>query len=325
MGARTVPPLAAFLFSAVVFFAFSGAAHSQEDDAPGYVALGDSLAFGVGANNPAAEGYVGLTEFSLEQTQRYVETGLDVINVSVPGATSAEVLQPDDQLDKAIEEIATREDDDTEGNEVELISIDIGSNDLLALAEADSPCSTDAASQECIDSLSQMLRTLQENVITILSRLREAAPTAHIYIIGMYNPYSGTDNPLDIIANVGVQQVNGVVSAVAADEMLQVRYVSVFELFEGRGTQWIASDGIHPNNDGYRAMAEALLAAIQGRPVSLPTDLVDTPTPKGSATPDPGSDSDGGVDSTLFWIGLAAAFMGGALISSVYFGVRGRR
>lgn len=322
MGARLLPPLAAFLFLGL---AFGGpkAAHAQE--APAYLALGDSLAFGLGATNPAAEGYVGLVAFALQQSDRYAESGLEVVNVSAPGATSADVLEPDGQLDQALAEIAERAEDDTGGNEVDIISIDVGGNDLLALQEADSPCVDSTSSESCQDALGRTLSGLQDNLTTILTELRDAAPEAPIFVIGLYNPYSGTDDTRELIGNIGVQQVNGVTSAVAADETLGVEFVDVFELFEGRGAQWIASDGIHPNDDGYRVLAEALLAAVQGRPVVLPSDLGASPT-AASVTPASGdSDSGGDVDVLVLMILLPLAFVGGVVLSTVYFVARGRR
>ena len=58
-ASRLLPPLAAFFsLPPSPLAARRQRAHAAET--PAYIALGDSLAFGVGAANPAAEGYVAL-------------------------------------------------------------------------------------------------------------------------------------------------------------------------------------------------------------------------------------------------------------------------
>jgi hypothetical protein len=95
-------------------------------------------------------------------------------------------------------------------------------------------------------------------------------------------------------------------------------------VFEGRARQWIASDGIHPNNDGYRVMAEALLAAIEGRSPVLPSDLAALP-PAPTAAVGSVSSGDSGVNALVPEVGIPAAFAAGLLLSAAYFAVRGRR
>jgi lysophospholipase L1-like esterase len=314
MPCRLLPPLAAFLFLAAVALASATAVRAQQQ--PAYLALGDSLAFGVGADNPAEQGYVGLTAANL-RLGKYSGTGLDLVNLSASGATSADLLQPGGQLDRAISEIQRR-------GGVDIISVDIGANDLLALAESSSPCFQSAASKACQDVLGQTLAGLQSNLSSVLRRLREAAPNAQLYVLDIYNPYSGTNDPRAIVASVGVQQVNGVIAAAAADPSLGAKFVSIHDVFEGRARQWIASDGIHPNNDGYRVMAEALLAAIEGRSPVLPSDLAALPTASAGAGSSVSS-GDSGVNALVPELGIPAAFAAGLLLSAAYFVVRGRR
>ncbi len=313
MPSRLLPPLAAFLFVASVALASATAVRAQQR--PAYLALGDSLAFGVGADNPAEQGYVGLTAANL-RLSKYSGTGLDLVNLSAPGATSADLLQPGGQLDRALTEIQSR-------GGVDIISIDIGANDLLALVESNSPCFQSTGSKACLDALGQALAGLQSNLSSVLRRLREAAPNGQVYVLDIYNPYFGTNDPRAIVASVAVQQLDGVIAAAAADPTLGATFVSIHDVFEGRARQWIASDGIHPNNDGYRVMAEALLAAIEGRSPVLPSDLAALPTAAfGAGSSVSGGDS--GVSALVLEVGIPAAFAAGLLLSATYFVVRGR-
>jgi lysophospholipase L1-like esterase len=311
MKSWLLPPVAAFLFLASAVLPYT--VRAQEP--PEYIALGDSLAFGVGADSPSTQGYVALTADAL-RAERNSGTGLDLKNVSVPGATSADILRQGDQVDQAIAEIGAR-------GGAEIISIDIGANDLLALAGNSSPCLDKPSGQACQDALGDTLATLQTNLTTTLHRLRAAAPQAKIYALDLYNPYSGSGDSRELIADVGVQQINGVITASARDPEVDVTLVSIHDVFEGRAKQWIASDGIHPNNDGYRVLAEGLTAAIEERPAVLPSDLAPP-----STTLAPGAraeDGDGGVNELVPEVGIPAAFVAGAVLSAAYFVVRGKR
>lgn len=318
MAIRNLPPLAALLFLAASVGLLAGPVNAQPASSPLYVALGDSLAFGVGAASPQDDGYVALAADALRGGDRFGGGGLDVLNLSSPGARTADLLEPGDQVDKAIAEIMARAEDQVPGNEVELISINAGANDLLALADSGAPCTQNAGSEACRDSLTGTLTAVQENLLEVLRRLREAAPGADIYVMDLYNPYSGSGEEFEILASVGVQQLNGVIGVAAANEEFRATLVPVFELFQGRSRQWIAQDGIHPNNDGYRVLAEALLAAIQQRPAVVPEDLRALPTEAPAVTVVEG----GGIEPIVFWIALPVVFLAGAALSTAYFVMR---
>jgi lysophospholipase L1-like esterase len=323
VGKLLLPPLAAFLFFGALI---APAASVNAAQTPSYMALGDSLAFGVGADNPAIGGYVALTAQALRKSDAFRERGLEMINLSAPGATSADLLLAGGQVDRAKDQIEKRGQEAGPG--IEVISVGIGGNDLLALAASDSPCLRDTASDPCRKLIADMLSSLQRNLRDTLSRLRHAAPDAKIYVMDLYNPYSGTGDPRELIANVAVQQVNGVISAVTLDPDLDARLLQVYDLFKGHGKQWIAGDGIHPNNDGHRVLSEALLASVEERAVSLPADLAALPAESLPAD-DPGAAALAAKSSSndtllVLAIALPIAFLAGALLSATYFFARGR-
>jgi len=298
-------------------------------ETPAYIAMGDSIAFGVGATNPSTMGYVGLTFEALRTSERYRDRGLTLVNLSVPGNTSADLLIPAGQLESAIAEIERRQGDATAADDnVEIITVNIGGNDLLSLLDPDSPCFTDAGADPCIEHFGEVLSGLQRNLEEVLQSLRDAAPSASIIVLDLYNPYSGTQDPREVIADLGVGQVNGVVAAAAANPDLKIETASVFQLFQGRGNQWIAADGLHPNAAGHSVIAEVALAAIQGRPVAIPDDLLLEPPGPVANLPgqDPSQFSADGDDVPLivFAIAIPLMFVAGAVLSAAYFIARGR-
>ncbi len=283
---------------------------------PTYLALGDSIAFGVGASDPSQGGYVALVYKALRASQRYRDQNLELVNLSLPGATSADLVAPGGQLEEALDEIEQR------GEAVQIITLDIGGNDLLTLANRGSPCLSDTDTEECRRAVRRVLGDLQANLTEALRRLREAAPGATIVIVDLYNPYSGTGDPRETIAELGVGQINGVIGAAADDPVLNVRLASVFQLFSGRGPFWIAPDGIHPNDSGHAVIAEVVLATIDGREPQIPAELL-TGQPSPAATPGSG-DGGSGVPMGALLVAVVLSFAAGAAVSGAYFWARGR-
>ena len=330
-----LPLLAAFLSMALL-----GQASAKET--PAYIALGDSLAFGVGASDPAHKGYVGLTFDALRRSNRYLERGLTLLNLGVPGATSSDLLLPGGQMEQAIAEIKERQADTTSADDnVEIISVNIGGNDLLALGSGDSPCISEPAGDACQERFNTMLATLEDNLSEVVQRLREAAPLADIVIVDLYNPFSGTGAPLELVADLAVQQVNGVLRKVAEQPQFEAKLADLQPLFQGRSSQLIAADNLHPNDSGYALIAEALLAAIEERAVVLPEGLNTTPSTGGSPPPQelppeatsaaaaaafsPPSGSGRSNVGLLLTFVIPASLLGLAVIGGAYVLARGRR
>jgi len=328
MGKPLLPPLAAFLFFALFFSAGTPPQPAHAAETPAYVAIGDSLAFGVGAPEPLTQGYVGLVHGALQTSERYRDRGLQLVNLAVPGATTADLLIPGGQLDSALKEIRTRQEDTTSADDnVEIISIDIGGNDLLSLATPSSPCFDNVGGDACIEQFGQVLSSVGKDLREVLRRLREAAPDAGIYLLDLYNPFSGTGDARETVADLAVQNLNGVIGALGADKDLKVHMASIFQLFRGRGLQWIAADGIHPNENGHRVIGEVLLATIDSRAPQIPAELLaQTPAPAASPAgdlPKVGSGDDSGP-GWIVWVLLPVAFAAGTILAGAYFWARGR-
>ena len=329
MGFRLMPLLAAFL-SLALLAPNSQTRQARAQEAPVYLALGDSLAVGVGASNPSTLGYVARAYGSLRTSERYGQSGLEVINLSVAGATSSDLVAAGGQLDLAIDEIASRSGNGTAGDEVEIISVDIGGNDLLSLVAPGSPCLESASVEPCRAAFGDVLSAIQNNLADALARLRVTAPEAIIVVVDLYNPYSGTGDLREAIAELGVGQANGVISAVTADPNLRLRTVAIGQLFSGRGGQWVAPDGIHPNDNGHAVIAEAVLAAVDSREPAIPDDLLSVspgataPAMDTSAEEDASTNGDG-VPTGLFAGAITVAFLAGIAVSGAYFVASGRR
>lgn len=157
---------------------------------PLYLALGDSVAVGVGAQPPATEGYVPeLHELLAAEVPcgegQTLGCRLDLLNIAVPGATTNTLLTG--QLPRAVTLIAQRRATATPTDDVRLITLDIGGSD--AFGPIIQACSGDPQASGCATTISTVLGVVSTNYRTILSELREAAgPEATIGVMTYYNP-----------------------------------------------------------------------------------------------------------------------------------------
>lgn len=233
-----------------------------------YIALGDSLSAGVGATDPTATAFVPLVHESLGP-------GYELLNLGHSGDTSQKLLDHG-HLEQAVNEITRRHSDSDPNNDVKLVTLEIGGNDLLALnisLVVSGTCpDLQAALQkrECREPLSQAVQRFEPNLSTILARLREADPQVPIVLMTLYNPASGRLSILSQLAELVLEGqsntpfpegINDIIRTEGQEE--GVILVDLYPLFEGKASELISQDSIHPNDEGYRVMAEAVIHAIE--------------------------------------------------------------
>ena len=285
---------------------------------PLYLALGDSLAAGVGASEPAQTGYVSLVFDALqtEPASPYSGDKLTLLNLGDPGETTTSMLASGGQMEKALAEIESRSDDGVTGNEVAVITIDIGANDFIPLVQGDSPCLPNPLAKACQEAAASALTTFRSNLTDIMRQLRTAAgPEVEIVALGLYNPLSGTGGSFDAVGDAAVELFNNTVAEAVAEPDIQARLADIFILFDGRGPELthIAElpPDVHPNDSGHYLMAQAVVSAL-----GLPPDAVATPLsgapPAAALTPTPTvralpvADSDGDNDTPwVLYVGPA--------------------
>jgi acyl-CoA thioesterase-1 len=290
-------------------------------DSPLYLALGDSLAAGVGATEPAQTGYVNLVFDALrtEPTSTYREDDLTLLNLGDPGETTTSMLTGGGQFEKALAEIDRRRDDGIDGNEVAIITIDIGANDFIPLIQAGSPCLPNFLAKSCLEAATSALDTFRSNFGDMMRRLRaDAGPEAEIVALGLYNPLSGTGGPFDTVGDAALALFNDTVAEVVAEPDIQARLADVFPLFRDRGAELTHAieipPDVHPNDSGHYLMAQAVVTTL-----GLPADAVATPpsgapaavpavspSPTVAALPSAGGEGDDGTPWALY-IGLVVA------------------
>lgn len=275
---RFLLPVSAFLLFAAacsssgqtVGVNYEGPAEGGDGEAearpPVYIALGDSLSEGVGAGDESYA-FVSLVAEGI---------GEDVVlrNLGHSGDTS-ENLFVHGHLEAATTEIRYRNGDDDPGNDVRLVTLEIGGNDLLRLyygLVVRGVCPTvkeSLAKPQCVDALTVTLELFEANLRAALGQLLEADPELNLLVMTIYNPFSGGFEDVDRLAVLALEGdvapfeegLNDIIRRVAAER--GVTLVDWYPLFVGKANEYIYSDLIHPNDEGYRVMADAVLAAAR--------------------------------------------------------------
>jgi lysophospholipase L1-like esterase len=253
-----------FVIVVVLFAAVFGAtvpAYATSPEGPVYLALGDSYAFGFGTPREDKLGYVPV----LSRWAHAIDCGeaspeacplLELVNLGVPGATSTTLIAS--QLPAALELVADRNTDGDSENDVVLITVTIGGNDLFSPVIGN--CSA-GATPACVQTIQTLFTTYVANLGVTLGSLRSVAgPDAEIVITTYDNPLGGchlaaleplADAVLEGGAGVPVG-FNDLVRAVAAATNVEV--ADTFGQLDP--DDWVGgTDCTHPDTSGYHRIA----------------------------------------------------------------------
>jgi lysophospholipase L1-like esterase len=244
-----------------------------------YLALGDSLAAGYQpeTGDDKNGGYVGAVLAGLRSANPGHE--ITAVNLGCSGETTQTLVHGGlctyphgSQLEQALAQLRVKDEPP-----VEVITIDIGANDVIACISpsgVDGGCAA-ARITEASDSLADML-----------SQLRTAAPQAKMVVLDYYNPFlaawllGSRGEQVAKQSTTSLDSLNSAIAAVAAAHGAEVAKVSGafstndFTVASGGGAPtnvqqvcdltWMCSRAdIHANDAGYKVLADAVLAELR--------------------------------------------------------------
>ncbi|NGP44257.1 hypothetical protein G4V62_04555 [Bacillaceae bacterium SIJ1] len=204
------------------------------------VAIGDSLTKGVG-DHLKRGGYLYYVEQALRNEEIYSD--INVINLGVTGLRSDELLvrldeEPyTDELPKA-----------------DHIYITIGGNDLVRIF-------SDNLTSLTLAPFLLEKDTFGERIQEIVEKTRALNPEAHIFLIGLYNPFSKSFSD--------IEEMNTIVSKwdeenqFVAQQFQNVTFIPIRDLFLDSEDNLLSADYFHPNTLGYKKMASRIYDYIQ--------------------------------------------------------------
>lgn len=228
----------------------------KEDETINYVALGDSLTEGVGDATDQG-GFVPL--LAKEIGNHYTYKILSH-NYGHAGDTSTQIyakMQKED-IQQAIKNAG-------------FITLTVGGNDVMKVMRDNASHLSKLEEKD----FEQPRKDYQKELEKIFENIRQLNPKAHIYVLGIYNPFYLNFPEIKALQNI-IDDWN-----YATDEKVQVQkgvsFVAINDLlYKGiDGKKGIVqsevksnnllytADSFHPNNTGYQIMADAVFKEYQ--------------------------------------------------------------
>ncbi|MER2119356.1 MAG: SGNH/GDSL hydrolase family protein [Solibacillus sp.] len=228
-----------------------------------YIALGDSLAAG---QTPYSQIDAGYTDFIALQLERHGKLGYFSKELTFPGYRVGNVIETI-QSEKAAPLLS----------EATLITLSAGANNLLPLITHNPLQGTIAFSQLNANFALNEVRTQMGE---LLSLINAKAPKATVYVLGYYLPYASVHKEQAEGAVEAVQLLNTILKQ--ETEAAGYRFVDVYEAFDQQRTTYLPNVAdVHPNQLGYRIMANEMLKSYSGNEtLILPIDAMPAPNPK---------------------------------------------
>jgi lysophospholipase L1-like esterase len=228
-----------FLFPISSFAAPAKGQHSS------LVALGDSITFGynLGENNDAPSKYA----FPYLIGDYFNK---DVENLGVPGWTSDDLLQA---LKTPTFQTAIKK--------AKIITLDIGSNDILKLAsqfgllDPENAQNPIVLTPEQIQAFDQATQKFSKNLPTILQTIKQTSPSAKIVLYNLYNPFPSALTYLHPLSESMIQASNEIIDKNANKFHLPV--ADAHTAFDEKQSTLVrlAQNDIHPTIEGQQVLA----------------------------------------------------------------------
>ncbi|MDD4773607.1 MAG: GDSL-type esterase/lipase family protein [Eubacteriales bacterium] len=232
-----------------------------------YVALGDSIAYGYGLQAAETECYTNIIA---------AEAGISAVNYTnyaVNGMTSSGLLN-------ALNNISPGSEAYTRLKDASLITVSIGSNDLLSKLSGvlrTLPDGADAASLAAIEATLTSEQKLAEfdagvesyrtNLPLIYAQLRTFNPSSQIIMTGFYNPYHGLilgAFDFGALSDEYITRMNDILHDGRAD--MDYAIAAIYDAINAPGMTNVnpetSNADPHPNAPGHAAIARAVLAVL---------------------------------------------------------------
>ncbi|MCP3031009.1 GDSL-type esterase/lipase family protein [Halobacillus sp. A1] len=205
------------------------------------VSIGDSLTQGVGDGTDNG-GYVGILEDTINENDEAADFTID--NFGKRGDRTDQLL---DRMESAEMSSAIREAD--------LVLITIGANNVVEVIENN-------FTSLSYDHFAPAREEYREELEEILSNVESLNPNASIYLIGLYNPFNQYFDNIPALTQI-MNEWNSV-SENVVQEHPNASFIPINDVFEENEDELLwEEDHFHPNEKGYKRMAERILENIR--------------------------------------------------------------
>lgn len=197
------------------------------------LALGDSLAFGIGD-----EGNLGFLKRYEGLLKKEKNQEVESINLSIPGYKSDQLLQ-----------LLISQENNEEIKAADIIIISIGGNDIKNIEY------TDEISTEIV--YREALKKYKVNLESSIKEIRKLNPNTQLAIVGLYDPYKKEEPEKTRF----LLEWNFETRLIVNNDFKMV-YIPTYEKFEYHLKEYLSEDNFHPNGQGYQIIAEELFAIL---------------------------------------------------------------
>lgn len=234
-----------------------------------YIAIGDSVTFGIGASQPRRDGFPAVLDNLLATASPPIsETRV----FAVPGQTATGFLEA--RLDDVLVAV------DEFGDRVELVTIGLGANELLQIRR-EPACVADPSGDTCASAVMSATTEAAGALDTVVDSVQQALAVnesdARILLLAYYNPDVAPIAVATIVGADGVVACDPTDAAPGLNDRIAcvadargVELVDLYAAFLGREdelTRFGAGD-VHPNEAGHAVIAETIAAAFGVAPPS---------------------------------------------------------
>jgi lysophospholipase L1-like esterase len=235
---------ALIISSLFVSIPFTASAKNIKKEQFDYVALGDSLAAGRTPYGVDQDGYVDILASRFEQSQYNVK--LDNYGISGYRTTHImnELFNPSNPKYTSLRESISH---------AELVTIDIGANDLLAQLPGIQANPALAPT---------VIKGIGERLFTILSEIDKIKPDTKVYVMGYYNPFPHSPEQQQAALMPLLDAFNQTIQSVAS--MNGDIFVPTAKVIEKHEKEYLPNPAdIHLDIEGYQVVAKEFWKAIQ--------------------------------------------------------------
>lgn len=237
---------------------------AQNEPTETYIALGDSLAVGLGASLPRKHGYVAILHDWFESGSG---TAISLANLARPGETVDSFLTGG-QLDALQQQVDQAR---QSGVPIHAVSLSLGGNAVLNVQQAglsDRQAALDQFSASYPDVLQQIRQIIGDDVPFVVTTI--------------YDP-TGGNAAVQKTDSWWIEQFNAVIRDAASQS--QAAVADIAQTFEGQADEltYYPLD-VHPTNAGHRVIAKTVFSALDLD--TMPPDIqIDAPATAQRLTP----------------------------------------
>jgi lysophospholipase L1-like esterase len=222
---------------------FSSMVSAEKNERHNLVALGDSITFGYHLPDQ-----IGLQPSPHAFPSLIGNGNFNVTNLGVPGWTSTDLLNA----------VNTNPIFKKSLKEADVVTLDIGSNDLLQAAGLTGSPTTlpDLSSPVVQQKLALAEQQLAVNLQAIIKEIKKRTD-APIILYNMYNPFGANDPIFGSLHMAGEQIIHVVNSQIFAPIAIQTGsfLADAYTAFNGNQATFIIAGDVHPTPAGHQALA----------------------------------------------------------------------